>query len=134
MTARTWNIIFLIGVITYVTIRATYERRTRGNEKVFRRVDALETFFLFIVIGGSLFPALLYIFTHWLSFADYRLRAWLPWIGLAVLVFAIWFFWRSHADLGRNWSISLEMRKDHELITHGVYRHLRHPMYASIFL
>jgi protein-S-isoprenylcysteine O-methyltransferase Ste14 len=49
-------------------------------------------------------------------------------------VVAIWLFWRSHADLGLNWSMTLEMRKDHELVTRGVYRRVRHPMYAAIFL
>jgi len=26
------------------------------------------------------------------------------------------------------------MRKEHRLVTAGVYRHIRHPMYAAIFL
>jgi protein-S-isoprenylcysteine O-methyltransferase Ste14 len=43
-------------------------------------------------------------------------------------------FWRSHADLGQNWSATLEVRKDHELVTQGIYRSIRHPMYASILL
>ena len=47
---------------------------------------------------------------------------------------ALWLFWRSHSDLGLNWSAFLQMRKDHQLIRQGVYRSIRHPMYASIFL
>ena len=47
---------------------------------------------------------------------------------------ALWLFWRSHADLGQNWSVSLEIRKDHRIVQHGVYRLIRHPMYASIWL
>jgi len=47
---------------------------------------------------------------------------------------ALWLFWRSHADLGQNWSVSLEVRKGHKVVTHGVYRYIRHPMYAAIFL
>ena len=43
-------------------------------------------------------------------------------------------FWRSHSDLGQNWSISLELRKGHELVTRGVYAAVRHPMYAAILL
>ncbi len=50
------------------------------------------------------------------------------------MVAALWLFWRSHADLGRNWSQAFELRKGHELITHGVYRVVRHPMYAAIWL
>ena len=46
---------------------------------------------------------------------------------------ALWLFWRSHADLGTNWSASLELRESHALITHGVYSRVRHPMYTAIF-
>jgi len=43
-------------------------------------------------------------------------------------------FWRGHADLGLNWSPSLEIRERHELITRGIYSVIRHPMYASLLL
>ena len=50
------------------------------------------------------------------------------------MLLSLWLFWRSHADLGKNWSVSLEVRQGHQLIKHGVYRSIRHPMYASIWL
>jgi protein-S-isoprenylcysteine O-methyltransferase Ste14 len=68
------------------------------------------------------------------AFADYRLPTAARWCGAVVMVFALWLFWRSHADLGRNWSVTLEIRKGHQLVRHGVYRTIRHPMYASIWL
>ena len=34
-------------------------------------------------------------------------------------------------DLGTNWSITLEVREQHRLISHGVYRRIRHPMYSE---
>jgi len=37
-------------------------------------------------------------------------------------------------DLGTNWSISLALREHHTLVTSGVYRSIRHPMYTAIFL
>ena len=39
-----------------------------------------------------------------------------------------------HADLGQNWSVTLELRKGHQLVKQGVYRSVRHPMYSSIWL
>jgi protein-S-isoprenylcysteine O-methyltransferase Ste14 len=50
------------------------------------------------------------------------------------MVAALWLFYRSHADLGQNWSVTLELRKGHQLVKQGVYRSIRHPMYASIWL
>jgi len=41
---------------------------------------------------------------------------------------------RTVPHLRTNWSITLEVREQHRLITHGVYRRVRHPMYASLQL
>jgi protein-S-isoprenylcysteine O-methyltransferase Ste14 len=49
-------------------------------------------------------------------------------------VVGLWFFHRSHADLGTNWSVTLEVREQHGLITHGIYRRVRHPMYMALLL
>jgi protein-S-isoprenylcysteine O-methyltransferase Ste14 len=49
-------------------------------------------------------------------------------------VVGLWLFYRSHADLGTNWSITLEVREQHRLITQGVYRRIRHPMYSALVL
>ena len=38
------------------------------------------------------------------------------------------------ADLGTNWSVTLEVRERHQLVTHGIYRHVRHPMYLSLLV
>ena len=47
---------------------------------------------------------------------------------------ALWLFYRTHKDLGRNWSVTLEVREQHALVTDGVYRHVRHPMYSAFWL
>ena len=45
-----------------------------------------------------------------------------------------WLFWRSHKDLDRQFSPILEIQESHKLITHGVYKNIRHPMYAALLL
>lgn len=78
--------------------------------------------------------SLIYIFTNWLAFADYDLPSWLGVVGILLLLPALWLFWRSHVDLGRNWSPTLQIIEQHTLVTNGVYRTIRHPMYASQWL
>lgn len=134
MRIQPWNIVFLVGFIVYLGIRGVFERRTKNNEKTVRRMDVLEKTLLFIVAVGSLILPVLYLFTPWLAFADYRLPAFAPWCGAVLMVAALWLFYRSHADLGENWSVTLELRKGHQLVKQGVYRSIRHPMYASILL
>jgi protein-S-isoprenylcysteine O-methyltransferase Ste14 len=134
MLSRPWDLVFLAGFIIYVFIRGYYEKQTKGQEKVLRRVDGRERALFVIVFIGSLLMPVLYLFTPLLSLSAYRLPAASPWCGAVVMVLALWLFWRSHADLGKNWSITLEVRAGHELIMQGVYRRVRHPMYAAIFL
>jgi protein-S-isoprenylcysteine O-methyltransferase Ste14 len=83
---------------------------------------------------GLIFLPLVYLLTPWLDFADYRLPAWAGWAGAAVFAAALWLLWRSHADLGRHWSATLQVQQEHSLVTQGVYRSIRHPMYAAHWL
>ena len=42
--------------------------------------------------------------------------------------------WRAHTDLGCNWSPALQVAEEHGLVTNGVYRSIRYPIYASVWL
>jgi protein-S-isoprenylcysteine O-methyltransferase Ste14 len=134
MQIHPWNILFLFGFIAYVIIRGVFEHRSKHNEKLLSLNYSRDRFLILIMaVGGMILPSL-YLFTPWLGFADYHLPTFVPWIGAAVMIAALLLFWRSHADLGENWSRTLEIRKGHQLVTHGVYRSVRHPMYAAIWL
>ena len=134
MQIHPWNIVFLVGFIAYVFIRGVFEQRSKGNEQVLSRSDRRETILIIIMAIGSMLLPVLYLSTPFLGFADYQLPGFVPWIGAALMVVALWLFWRSHADLGKNWSRTLAIQKGHQLITNGVYRSIRHPMYTSIAL
>jgi protein-S-isoprenylcysteine O-methyltransferase Ste14 len=53
-------------------------------------------------------------------------------VGLVVtllgLALALW----ARATLGRNWSGRVTFKENHELIRHGPYAHVRHPIYSAI--
>jgi protein-S-isoprenylcysteine O-methyltransferase Ste14 len=97
-------------------------------------IDRRELWLLRIVyVGTYLLPALQFA-TPLLDGFDYRQPAGVTSIGLFVLLAAMLLFWRSHSDLGRFWSASLEIRREHRLVTTGVYSRIRHPMYAALWL
>jgi protein-S-isoprenylcysteine O-methyltransferase Ste14 len=48
-------------------------------------------------------------------------------IGLAIRVSAA-------ASLNRSYSATLEIRDDHRLVKHGLYKYIRHPIYTGLFL
>jgi protein-S-isoprenylcysteine O-methyltransferase Ste14 len=132
---KPWNLVFLTGLLVYFGIRHVFMRRTSiANPSTFRQLDGLERALLGIVTVGTMLLPVLYLATPWLAFADCTLPPAAPWCGAALMVAGLWLFYRAHADLGRNWSVTLELRERHQLITGGVYRCIRHPMYASIFL
>ena len=128
------SLVWLGGTFAMVLIRQPFASRTKGNTIVEERMDLTERVLLgAMALAGTLLP-LLYLATGLLAFADYTLPAAATWVGAAVLIPALVLFWRSHADLDRNWSVSLELREQHGLVTDGVYRYCRHPMYAAIWL
>lgn len=97
--------------------------------------DPLRQQILVKAVGaGGLIVPLIYMLTPWLDFASYTLPRGAVILGAVLYSGGMWIFWRSHADLGRFWSPVLEMRHDHQLVTDGIYRRIRHPMYAAIFL
>ena len=89
---------------------------------------------LSLLWGIAILLPFLHMFSPWLRFADYHLPVWAGIIGIVIFAFSLWLLWRSHADLGRNWSITLEIQQKHSLVTHGVFSYIRHPMYAAHLL
>jgi len=80
------------------------------------------------------FVPLIWVATPAFRFAEYPLRTGPLVAGVACFVIGLWLFYRSHADLGTNWSVTLEVHEGHRLITQGVYRRVRHPMYSALLL
>lgn len=63
-----------------------------------------------------------------------QLAAWMFWAGAAItaagLLFTVW----ARVHLGRNWSGVVTLKQDHELVTSGPYRLVRHPVYTGLLL
>lgn len=126
--------IYFTGLIIMFNLRLFYRWRNRNNPIDVSHKTTLETVMLSLAFVGMLVIPLIYVFTSLLDFADYQLPSWAGWIGTVVFALAIWLLWRSHADLGRNWFQTLELRKGHQLITSGIYKYIRHPMYAAFWI
>lgn len=128
------KIAYLIGWLACFAIRWPYQKQWKSNVFSDERVNGVERALLAAMFLTMMALPLVHVLTPWLSFADYRLPRWLGAAGVPVFAFAVWLFWRSHRDLGANWSPTLQVREGHELVVSGVYAHVRHPMYAAIWL
>ena len=133
MNLQPSHLAFAAGTAVYLAIRAVFQHRAASSRKAVSRADTRDR--LLIVLAGAcqIGLPLILMLTPWLDAASYTQPVALTWAGALVMVCALWLFWRSHADLGTNWSVTLELSQNHRLITQGVYRRIRHPMYASFF-
>jgi protein-S-isoprenylcysteine O-methyltransferase Ste14 len=134
MTKFIAELIWFAGVAGWYVIRQPFERRAKkmGVAKSF--VDWREWALLACATLGLFVIPATYVVTGFPAALDYPFNPALAWLGVPVLGAALWLFRRSHADLGKNWSVSLKLRDQHALIKSGVYRLVRHPMYSSFFL
>ena len=134
MDTLTLKIIFLVCFLLTGVIRTPYQRKIKTNTIVDNRKTPQESGLLAFVFLGMVILPLIYIVTPLFSFANYSLPLWANVLGIVTFAIALYLFWRSHHDLGQNWSPTLQVREDHTLSTNGIYQTIRHPMYTSIWL
>lgn len=127
------KVIILASSIVMAIIRAPHGRRSRAV-KVLRSMRGTLEIALLMVAWLAFFVPLIWIVAPVFAFADYPLRPIPLFAGIVCLAVGLWLFARSHADLGTNWSITLEVREKHQLVTQGIYRHVRHPMYLALLV
>jgi protein-S-isoprenylcysteine O-methyltransferase Ste14 len=125
--------IVLASSIVMVIIRAPHGQRSRTVKVVRSRRGALEIVLLTLA-WLAFFVPLVWVVAPVFAFADYSLHPVALSVGVVCLAVGLWLFARSHADLGTNWSITLEVRERHQLVTQGMYRAVRHPMYSALLL
>ena len=125
--------IILAGIVGMAVVRTPHIRRSTVIKVVANRKSTLDNVLVALVSIGLFLP-LIWIATPVLAFADYPLRPISFSAGVICLVIGLWLLHRSHVDLGTNWSNTLEIRERHQLVTDGIYRHVRHPMYLALLL
>ena len=134
MTLFWAKLIWGLGLIGWFAIRQPHARRSRRTPKVTRDDPVRDRALLALpLIGMSLIPGI-YVLTGEPRFADYPFQPALAWAGAVTFALSLWLFYRTHKELGRNWSVTLEIREQHALVTSGVYRYVRHPMYTAFWL
>jgi hypothetical protein len=116
---RALKTVYFVGMLAEMAIRVPHERQRRRTTMAVDRMDWSERLLLGLMFMGMFLVADVYALTSRFDRADYRLppavRGPVGGVGAAILALAVWLFWRSHADLGRNWSPSLQLREGYLL-------------------
>lgn len=133
-----FDLAFVACFLFIMVVRAVgvfYSRMKNGSQ----RENKLPPFGMDFVMQlmqslGLFFLPLIYLFTDWLDVANYTIPTYLGWPGLLLGLFSIWMLGRTHYDLGAAWSDHLEIKAGQRLVTSGIYKSIRHPMYSAHLL
>jgi len=125
-----FKIVYFIGFIIITVVRKIFTARLRNEKLAVDNKTALDITLLVLNGIGMIIP-LIYVFSAKLEFTDYSRPEWIGWMGAVLFLFASWLLYRSHADLNRNWIPIVGLRPNHTLITTGIYKNIRHPMYSA---
>jgi protein-S-isoprenylcysteine O-methyltransferase Ste14 len=121
-----WGVFWVIWLLLAFTSKRTVQRQTSGSR----------TLQMVLVLIGVIF-----IFDFWNFFTQGWLTARLfprtPFwalFGAALTVAGVLLCFWARAILGKNWSGTVTIKQDHELILHGPYAFVRHPIYTGLLM
>lgn len=125
-----WGVMLLVWcAMRYPAMRRARRQKTRVDNRT-----TLDISLLTLCVFGLVVMPIAWRLDLMPDFADRTQSIGILLAGVVTGVVFLWLFRRSHKDLGRNWSVTLEVREGHQLVTGGVYAYVRHPMYASFLL
>ena len=127
MTLFVAKLIWGLGCIAYFIIRYPHQRRARKTTVADRRDHIRERTLMLISYSGLFIVPLIYVLTNQPRFAGYTFNSIQASLGAIVLIAGMSLLYRTHRDLGRAWSITLEVRDKHTLITRGILREVASP-------
>jgi protein-S-isoprenylcysteine O-methyltransferase Ste14 len=122
-------IVLPIGLYHRIKSEATREKLDRRQEGVFilATLRPIGILLLLSVISYMVNPRLM----AWSSFS---LAPWLRWLGVVIAFVAAGLLAWTFRSIGTNITDTVVTRRNHELVTHGPYRWVRHPFYGCVAL
>ena len=124
-------------LVAFIAHRGYYTRKVqRSAETVVEQPDLGLFSRIANVLALPAFAAtLVHIFyPAWVSFGSMPLPDWVRWLGVGVAAAGFGLLPWSQISLGKNWSDTPLLASDQVIVTHGPYRHIRHPIYAAFLL
>jgi len=126
----------IVGVILMMAlfISGFYRKRAREEGGMIKRQE--EGWFILVLRMGFGLPLLIVILLNifWpstLTWAKFDPPGWLRYTGLAMAILCVPLFWWVFSSIGKNVSETVLIKEEHELVTHGPYAGVRHPLYSG---
>lgn len=122
-----------IGVgLSWVLCESIIASVKRANRKSSDIVDRNSEAILNLVTYSSLIIGFVFAQSKYLRFA--RQGDIITWCGLAIILFGIGLRLHAIYRLRKFFTVNIAILNDHELMTDGVYRFIRHPAYLGVII
>lgn len=133
----TFHLIFIAIFVLSFSISVYHRHRARKQSgKIPRQAEGKLFIALRLLLAVPLYLAMFayMINPQWVAWSVLALPMWLRWLGaglgVAIIPLLYWLF----RSLGKNVSETVLTKERHELVTHGPYRWVRHPLYTTASL
>ena len=127
------KICWVLLVAGWYVIRYPFERRAKRRRVEKTARGRAETIRMLISLSGLGIVPGVFVATGFPRFATYAPSPFQTGLGIVALIGALILFRLTHKALGKMWSVSLDIRDKHELVTTGIYARVRHPMYTAFW-
>jgi protein-S-isoprenylcysteine O-methyltransferase Ste14 len=117
-----------IGISSYFRRKADKD----SGEKISRNVDG-SAMINVIKFGGLILwlsPLVYLINPPWMAWSKVGLPEWLRWLGVGVGILCVFLIYWLFRSIGSSITPTSATRKEHKLVTNGIYRYVRHPLYT----
>ncbi len=124
-----------MGISSFFRSKADRE----SGEKISRNVDGTPMMTA-IRIGGLILwlsPFVYLINPQWMAWSKLGLPEWARWLGVGIGILSTFGIYWLFSSIGNGITPTSATRREHKLITNGIYRYIRHPLYtfgASMFV
>ena len=125
---------FFILIMSLGIVRLPFMKKCKKCTKIKDMTLNFEKSKVFVAWLGMFLIPCVYIFSNALNSFSIDLSPILRIIGVVGMGLNVIFFYYIHKQLDKNWSAVLEIKEGQELITNGIYKFVRHPMYTQSWL
>ena len=131
-----FRLVTLFVLVAAVSISVTFRLRAERKGGAMRTAEGQRLVVLLRLLGLLVLVPLVSYLIHppWVAWARLGLPEGIRWLAAAVALGLLPIFYWIFSSIGNNISPTQATRQDHQLVTHGPYRWVRHPLYSFGFL
>jgi len=129
-----WKAGYVILFLIWFFIQVYYWKEGVRHTTKKKIRPGFESFLVVLNMVSMHILPLLVIFTPFFDAYAFEVADPVRFIFFIIFAFNIWLFLKAHRDLGKNWSIILEIKDGHRLVTTGIYKKIRHPIYTHFWI